>query len=89
MIGAQSDLIGMDVCCLGPMIGDESEGPMTHTSLVAKSVFGSIAGECAAYGAWSIHTSLDGTICSGLRARVTAGAISRKPSDGRAKSCPS
>ena len=38
MIGAQSGLIGMDARGSEPMAGDESEGPMTQTSLEAKSV---------------------------------------------------
>ena len=48
MIGAQSGSICTDGCGSEPMVGDESEGPMTQTSLEAKSVFGSIATECAA-----------------------------------------
>ena len=76
MIGAQSSSMGTDARGSEPMAGDESEGPMTQTSLEVKSVFGSIADECAASGAGSIHPSSDGTICSGLRAGATAGVIS-------------
>ena len=76
MIGAQSDSIGTDARDSEPMAGDEFEGPMTQTSLEAKSVFGSIADECAASVAGSIHRSSDGTICSGLRAGAAAGVIS-------------
>ena len=83
---AQSDSIGTDTRDSEPMAGDESEGPMAHASSEAKSVFGSIADECVASVAGSIHPSSDGTICSGLRAGVATGVISRTPSDGRAKS---
>ena len=76
MIGAQSGSIGTDARSLEPMAGDESEGPMTQTSLEAKSVFGSIADECAASVAGSIHPSSDGAICSGSKARAAAGAFS-------------
>ena len=76
MIGAQSDSIGTNACGSEPMAGDGSEGPMTQTSLEAKSVFGSIAAKCAASVAGSIHPSSDGTICSGLRAGATTGVIS-------------
>ena len=76
MIGAQSDLIGTGVRGSEHVAEDESEGPMTQISLGVKSVFGSSADECAASVAGSIHPSSDGTICSGLRAGVTAGAIS-------------
>ena len=68
MIGAQLGMMGTDVHGSEPMAGDESKGPMTHTSLKAKSIFGSIAAECAASVAGSIHPSSDGTICSGLKA---------------------
>ena len=57
MVGAQSGLIGMDAHGSEPMAGDESEGPMTHTSLEAKSVFGSIADGNADSVAGSIHPS--------------------------------
>ena len=89
MIGAQSDSIGTDARGSVPMAGDESEGPMTQTSLEVKYVFGSIVIECAASVAGSIRPSSDGMICSGLRSRATAGVISRPPSDGRSKSCSS
>ena len=69
MIGAQSDSIGTDARGSEPMAGDESEGPMTQTSLEAKSVFGSIADECAASVAGSIHPSSEGTVRFGFRAR--------------------
>ena len=82
MIGAQSGSRGTDARGSEPVAGDESEGLTTQTSLEAKSVFGSIAAECAASMAGSIHPSSDGTICSGLRARVVAGVISRALSDG-------
>ena len=75
MIGAQSDSIGMDARGSEPMAGDESEGPMIQTSLEAKSVFGSVAEKCAASVAGSIHPSSDGTICSGSKARASAGAL--------------
>ena len=67
MIGAQSNSIGTGVRGSEPMVGDNSEGPMTQTSLKAKSVFDSNTAECAASVAGSIHPSLDGAICSGLR----------------------
>ena len=89
MIGAQSGSRGAGVRGSEPMAGDESEGPMTQTSLEAKSVLGSTADECAASVAGSIHPSSDGTICSGMRVGVAAGAITRIPSDGRAKACSS
>ena len=76
MIDAQLDPMGMDVRGSEPMAGDESEGPMTQTSLEVKSVFDYIAAECAASVAGSIHPSSDGTICSGFKARAAAGAIS-------------
>ena len=75
-IGAQSDPMGADTRSLEPMAGDESEGPMTQTSLEVKSVFGSIAVECAASVAGSILPSSDGMICTGSKAREAAGAIS-------------
>ena len=77
MIGAQSDSIGTDARGSEPMTGDESEGPMTHISLEVETVFGSSTDECVASVAGSIHPSSDGTICSGLRAGVVAGVISR------------
>ena len=89
MIGAQSDLIGTDAGGSEPVVGDESKSPATHVSWEVKSVFGSIATECAASVAGSIHPPSDGVICSGLRAGVATGVISRTPSDGRAKSCSS
>ena len=89
MTGAQSDSIGTDVCGSGPVTGDESEGPMTPPSQEVGSVFGSSTDECAASVAGSIHPSSDGTIFSGFKAGVAAGVISRTPSDGRFKSCPS
>ena len=76
MIGDQSDLIGTDARGLEPIAGDESEGPMTHTSLEVKSVFGSSADECAASVAGSIHPSSDGMVCSGFRAEAAVGALS-------------
>ena len=76
MIGAQSGSIGTDVRGSEPMAGDESEGPMTQNSLEAKSMFGSIADECAASVAGSIHPSSDGTVRSGSKARAAAGAFS-------------
>ena len=48
MIGAQLDPMGKDAHGWKPMAGDESEGPMAHTSSEVKSVFDSIAVECAA-----------------------------------------
>ena len=89
MIGAQSDSIGTDVRGSKPMAGDESEGSMTQTSLEAKSVFGSIAAECAASVAGSTHQSSDGAICSGLIPGAAVGVISRTLSDGRSKPCSS
>ena len=89
MISAQSDSIGTDVHDSEPMVGGESEGPMTLASSDVKSVFGSITDECAASVAGSIHPSPDGTICYELRSRAAAGVISRQPSDGRSKSCSS
>ena len=76
MINAQSGSIGTDARGSEPMAGDEFEGPMTQTSLEAKSVFGSIADECAASMAGSIHPSMDGAIGSELRVGAVAGAIS-------------
>ena len=89
MIGAQSDSIGTDAGGPEPMAGDESNCLATRVSWEVKSVFGSITTECAASVAGSIHPSSDGAICSGLRAGVVAGVISRTLSDGRAKSCSS
>ena len=59
-----------------PMDRDESEGPMTQTSLEVKSVFDSITVECAASVAGSILPSSDGTIYTGFKARAAAGVIS-------------
>ena len=89
MIGAQSDSIGTDTGDSEPVAGDESNGSAAGLSRGVKSVFGSIATESAASMAGSIHPSSDGAICSGLRAGVVAGVISRTLSDGRAKSCSS
>ena len=89
MIGAQSDSIGTDAGGSEPVAGDESKDPATQVSYEVKSAFGSIAAECAASVAGSIHPSSDGAICSRLRAGVVAGVISRTLSDGRAKSCSS
>ena len=75
-IGAQLDPMGADTRGSEPMAGDESEGLMTQTSLEAKSMFGSIADECAAPVAGSIHPSSDGTICAGSKARTAAGVTS-------------
>ena len=76
MIGAQLDLLGTDARGSEPMARDESEGPMAQTSLKAKLVFGSIADECAASVAGSIHSSSDGAIYSRSKARAVAGAFS-------------
>ena len=76
MIGAQSGSIGTDARGSKPMAGDESEGPMTQTSLEAKFVFGFTADECVASVGGSIHLSSDGTICSGSKARAAIGAFS-------------
>ena len=73
MIGAQSDMMGTDARGSEPMARNESEGPMTQTSLEEKSVFGSIAAKCAASVAGSIHPSSDGTICFGFRAGAATG----------------
>ena len=76
MIGARSSSVGMDARGSEPVAGDESEGPMTQTSLEAKSVFGSIVDECAASMEGSIHPSSDGMICFSSKARASAGAFS-------------
>ena len=76
MIDAQLDLIGTGARGSEPMAGDESEGLMTHIYLEVKFVFGSIATECAASVAGSIHPSSDGALCSGFRAGVAIGVIS-------------
>ena len=89
MIGAQSHSIGTDAGGSESMAGDESNGSATRVSEEVKSVFGSITAECAASVAGSIRPFSDDTICSGLRAGVVAGVISRTLSDGRAKSCSS
>ena len=89
MSGAQSVSMGTDARGPEPLAGDEPEGPKTHTSLEVRSVFGSIAAECAASVAGSIHPSSDGAICSGLRAGTVAGVISQTLFDSRAKSCSS
>ena len=89
MTGARSDPMGTDVRGTDPMAGDESEGPMTRTSLEVKSVFGSIADECAAFGAGSVHPSSDDMSCPGFKSEAPAGAISRVLSDGRCKLCSS
>ena len=87
MTGAQPDSIGTDVRGSDPIAGDESEGPTTQTYLAVRSVYGSIAAECAASVAGSIHPSSDGAICTRLRAGAVAGVIYRTLSDGRVKSC--
>ena len=87
MTGAQSGPMGTDARGSDPMVGDESEGPITQISLGVGSVFGSIVVECVASVAGSIHTSSDGMIYSGSKDGVATGVISRTPSDGRAKSC--
>ena len=89
MIGAQSDSIGTDAGGSEPMAGDESNGSATRVSEEVKSVFGSIAAECAASVAGSIYPSTDGAICSGLRAGVVADEISQTLSDSRVTSCSS
>ena len=89
MAGAQSDSIGTGVRGSELIAGVASEGLMTHASLEVRSVFGSIIAECAASVAGSIHPSLDGAICSGLRVGAAVGVISRTPPDGRSKSCSS
>ena len=66
---------------------EEVKYPATRVSQEAKSVFGSIAPECAASVVGSIHPSSDGAICSGSRAGVPAGGISRTLSVSRTKSC--
>ena len=76
MIGAQLDLIGADACGSESMAGDESEGPMTQTSLEVKSVFGSIAIECAASVAGLSFPPSDVAICCGSKAGVVTAAIS-------------
>ena len=76
MISAPSVSIGTDARGSEPMVGDESEDPMTQTLLEVKSVFGSIADERVASRAGSLHASSDSTIYSGLRAEATAGVIS-------------
>ena len=68
MIGAKSDPMGTDARGSEPMAGDESEGPMTQTSLEVKPVFGSIAAECAASVAGSILPSSDDAICTKFKA---------------------
>ena len=55
MISAQLGMMGTDARGSEPMAGGESEGPMTQTSLEAKTVFGSSADECEASMAGSIH----------------------------------
>ena len=89
MIGAPYGLVGTDARGSEPMAGDESEGLMTQTLLGVKSVFGSIADECAAFGAGSVHPSSDDMICPGFKSEAPAGAISRVLSDGRCKLCSS
>ena len=69
MIDTQSDSIGMDAHGLDTMTGDECEGPTTQISLEVESVFGSIADECAASVAGSIHPSSEGTVRFGFTAR--------------------
>ena len=86
MIGARLDPMGTDARGSEPMAGDESEGPMTQTSMELRSVIGSIVAECAASMAGSIHPPSDGTICSGLFPGAAAGAITQILSDGRSKS---
>ena len=89
MIGVQLESIGMDARGSEPMIGDESEGPMTQISWEVKSVFDSNTEECVPSVAGSIHPSSDGTTCSELKSGAAAGVISWSPSDGRSKSCSS
>ena len=88
-IGAQLDPMGVDTRGSEPMAEDESEGPMTQTSLEVKSVFGSIAVEVAAPEAVSSHLS---SICAaGSELKIGAGssAASRALSDCRSWSCSS
>ena len=87
MIGAQSDWIGTDAGGSEPVVGDEFKGPATQVSLEVKSVFGSIAAECAASVAGSIHPSSEGATCSGTKSRAVAGAMFRILSDYRSRSC--
>ena len=75
-IGAQLDLMGADTRGSEPVTGNESGGPMSQASLEVKSVFGSIAVECAASVAGSIIPSSDGMICSGFKVGAAAGVIS-------------
>ena len=89
MIGAQLDLVGMDARGSEPMAGDESEGPMTQTSLEAQSVFGPNTEECAASGAGYIHPSLEGMTRSGTKYGAVAGAMFRILSDCRSRLCAS
>ena len=74
--GAQLYAMGADMCGSELMAGNESEGPMTQTSLEVKSMFNSIAIECAASEVGSILPSSDGTIYTGSKARAAAGMIS-------------
>ena len=76
IIGAQPDSVGSGVRGLEPTAGHESGGPMSQASLGVKSVFVTIADECAASVAGSIHPSSDGMICTRFKARAVAGAIS-------------
>ena len=76
MIGAQSDSIGTDARGSEPMAGDESEVLLTQALLEVGSVCGSNAAESAASVEGLSFPSSDGTICSGFRAGVAAGAFS-------------
>ena len=86
MIAAHLDPMGADARGSEPMAGDDSGGPMTQTSLEVRSMFGSIAAECATSMAGSIHPSSDDTICSGPKPgadRVVRGRVDGPRHGGR------
>ena len=89
MISVQSDSIGTGAGGSESVAREGSGSLTTRLSCRVRSMYGLIADDDKASVAGSIHPSSDGAIYSRLRARAAAGAISRTPSDGRSKSCPS
>ena len=87
MIGAHSDSIGRGADGSGS--GRESGTLESRAAQRIMLVFGSIAVETAAPEAVSSHPSSVGAVGSELRVGADAGATSRVPSGGRARSYPS
>ena len=87
IIGAQSDSIGRGAG--GSESREESGNLESQASQETKLVFGSIAVEIAASEAASNCPSSIGAVGSEPGAGADAGAASRAPFSGRARSCPS